>query len=46
MRLLNSSQETQKAIGGYFSDPEGNGKLIGSDMAGAGGDATAPSWPR
>jgi len=37
--LLNSSQETQKAIGGYFSDPEGNGKLIGSDMAGAGGDA-------
>jgi len=37
--LLNSSQETQKAIGGYFTDPEGNGKLIGSDMAGAGGDA-------
>ncbi len=37
--LLNSSQETQKAIGGYFQDPEGNGKLIGSDMAGAGGDA-------
>jgi chemotaxis protein MotB len=37
--LLNSSQETQKAIGGYFSDPEGNGKLIGSDMAGAGGEA-------
>jgi chemotaxis protein MotB len=37
--LLNSSQETQKAIGGYFSDPEGNGKMIGSDMAGAGGDA-------
>ncbi|MFN0105696.1 MAG: flagellar motor protein MotB [Bryobacteraceae bacterium] len=37
--LLNSSEETQKAIGGYFSDPEGNGKMIGSDMAGAGGDA-------
>ena len=37
--LLNSSQETQKAIGGYFTDPEGNGKLIGSDMAGAGGEA-------
>lgn len=37
--LLNSSQETQKAIGGYFTDPEGNGKMIGSDMAGAGGDA-------
>ena len=37
--LLNSSQETQKAIGGYFTDPEGNGKLIGSDMAGAGGAA-------
>lgn len=37
--LLNSSQETQKAIGGYFTDPEGNGKMIGSDMAGAGGEA-------
>lgn len=37
--LLNSSQETQKAIGGYFTDPAGNGKLIGSSMAGAGGDA-------
>ena len=37
--LLNSSEETQKAIGGYFTDPEGNGKLIGSDMAGAGGEA-------
>lgn len=37
--LLNSSQETQKAIGGYFQDPEGNGKLIGSDMAGAGGES-------
>jgi len=37
--LLNSSQETQKAIGGYFTDPEGNGRLIGSSMAGAGGDA-------
>jgi chemotaxis protein MotB len=37
--LLNSSQETQKAIGGYFTDPQGNGKLIGSDMAGAGGES-------
>ncbi|MBM3785444.1 MAG: flagellar motor protein MotB [Acidobacteria bacterium] len=37
--LLNASQETQKAIGGYFQDPEGNGKLIGSDMAGAGGES-------
>jgi len=37
--LLNSSQETQKAIGGYFTDPRGNGRLIGSDMAGAGGDS-------
>jgi chemotaxis protein MotB len=37
--LLNSSQETQKAIGGYFQDPDGNGKLIGSDMAGAGGES-------
>ncbi|MEO6758739.1 MAG: flagellar motor protein MotB [Saprospiraceae bacterium] len=37
--LLNSSQETQKAIGGYFTDPAGNGRLIGSSLAGAGGDA-------
>ena len=37
--LLNSSEETQKAIGGYFTDPEGNGKMIGSDMTGAGGEA-------
>ena len=37
--LLSASQETQKAIGGYFQDPSGNGKLIGSDMAGAGGQS-------
>ncbi len=37
--LLNSNRETQKAIGGYFMDPEGNGKLIGSNMSGSGGDA-------
>ncbi|MBM3764485.1 MAG: flagellar motor protein MotB [Acidobacteria bacterium] len=37
--LLSASQETQKAIGGYFQDPSGNGKLIGSDMAGAGGES-------
>jgi len=37
--LLSASQETQKAIGGYFQDPTGNGKLIGSDMAGAGGES-------
>lgn len=37
--LLSSSEETQKAIGGYFQDPSGNGKLVGSNMAGSGGEA-------
>lgn len=37
--LLNASQETQKAIGGYFSDPDGSGKLMGTDMTGAGGES-------
>lgn len=37
--LLSANQETQKAIGGYFQDPTGNGKLIGSDLTGAGGDS-------
>ena len=32
--LLSSSEQTKKAIGGYFQDPEGKGKLMGSGMAG------------
>ena len=35
--LLSSSAEVQKAVGGYFNDPSGNGKQMGSDMSGAGG---------
>src|SRR5580704_3865768 len=34
--LLNTSQETQKMIGGYFLDPLGKGKETGSGMHGAG----------
>jgi chemotaxis protein MotB len=32
--LLSSSEKTQKAVGGYFLDPSGKGKKIGSGMAG------------
>ncbi len=34
--LLSSSQKVQKAVGGYFSDPTGKGKMAGSNNAGAG----------
>jgi len=34
--LLNTSQETQKMIGGYFLDPSGKGKEQGSGLKGAG----------
>src|SRR5271166_3110990 len=34
--LLNTSQDTQKMIGGYFMDPLGKGKDVGSGMHGAG----------
>jgi chemotaxis protein MotB len=34
--LLNSNQDVRKAIGGYFMDPKGVGKLAGSGMAGSG----------
>jgi chemotaxis protein MotB len=34
--LLSSSEQTKKAIGGYFQDPEGAGKQMGSGMAGLG----------
>jgi len=34
--LLSSSEKTQKAVGGYFMDPSGKGKKIGSGMAGIG----------
>src|SRR5437660_7989229 len=34
--LLSSSEKVQKAVGSYFNDPTGAGKLMGSTMAGIG----------
>ena len=34
--LMNSSDQVKKAVGGYFKDPRGTGKLVGSAMAGSG----------
>ncbi len=33
--LLNSSKQVQEAVGGYFKDPTGTAKQVGSDMRGA-----------
>jgi len=34
--LLNSSKQVQEAVGGYFKDPTGTAKKVGSNMLGAG----------
>jgi chemotaxis protein MotB len=34
--LMNSSSKIQKAVGGYFKDPTGTSKMVGSDMQGSG----------
>ena len=34
--LMNSSQQIKEAVGGYFKDPTGTAKQVGSDMLGAG----------
>jgi chemotaxis protein MotB len=34
--LLNSSKQVQDAVGGYFKDPTGTSKKVGSDMQGQG----------
>src|SRR5271154_4972600 len=34
--LLNTSKQIQKAVGGYFKDPTGTSKKVGTDMEGAG----------
>jgi chemotaxis protein MotB len=34
--LLNSSKQVQEAIGGYFKDPTGTSKKVGSNMVGSG----------
>jgi chemotaxis protein MotB len=34
--LLSSSEQVKKAVGGYFNDPSGKGKQVGTTMAGYG----------
>jgi chemotaxis protein MotB len=34
--LLSSSERVQKTVGGYFRDPRGKGKMVGTTIAGAG----------
>jgi chemotaxis protein MotB len=34
--LLNTSKQVQEAVGGYFKDPTGKSKLVGSSMQGSG----------
>lgn len=38
--LLNSSKQVQEAVGGYFKDPTGTAKKVGSNMAGSGTNFT------
>src|SRR6201993_1684015 len=38
--LLNSSKQVQEAVGGYFKDPTGNSRRVGSNMMGAGKNFT------
>jgi len=33
--LLNTSPQVKEAVGGYFKDPTGTAKQVGSDMSGA-----------
>lgn len=34
--LMNASKEVQEAVGGYFKDPRGSSKLVGTNKIGAG----------
>src|SRR5271165_206634 len=34
--LMSCSDQVKQAVGGYFKDPSGKGKLLGSDLAGSG----------
>jgi len=38
--LLNSNKQVQKAVGGYFKDPTGTAKKLGSNMTGSGENFT------
>src|SRR5580698_9794110 len=37
--LLSSSEKVKKAVGGYFLDPTGSGKMAGSSMTSSGGES-------
>lgn len=37
--LLSASEQVQKAVGGYFSDPQGKAKDIGNGLKGAGSES-------
>jgi chemotaxis protein MotB len=37
--LLSSSEQVQKAVGGYFTDPKGHGKEIGNGLRGTGSES-------
>src|ERR1700757_1334461 len=38
--LMNSSKQVQQAIGGYFKDPTGKSRQVGTDQAGSGENFT------
>jgi len=38
--LMNSSKQVQEAVGGYFKDPSGNSKKVGTDQQGSGDNFT------
>jgi len=46
--LLNSSKQVKEAVGGYFKDPTGTSKNVGSNMAGTGDNflLTRDNMPR
>lgn len=37
--LLSSSEQVQKAVGGYFTDPKGKGKDVGNGLKGSGSES-------
>src|SRR4051812_34095522 len=37
--LLSSSEQVQKAVGGYFTDPKGKGKDVGNGLRGTGSES-------
>jgi chemotaxis protein MotB len=38
--LMNSSRQVQEAVGGYFKDPSGKSKMVGTDQRGSGDNFT------